>query len=392
MNVVDVVLAVALLTSAVRGWRRGALSQVFAFGGAGLGLFLGAVGAPGLAGMFVDTPGVRLALVTFAILMAAVLLGQLIGYLIGARLRVAAERSGARVADSTLGVAVGLVSLVVTLWLGGAILSQGPTAGLARQIQGSTILQAIDEALGPPPDVVGRAAAFLDQQGFPQVFAGLQGATAPPVAPPAGTSVEAAVVAGAPAMVQVEALGCGGVSSGSGFVVQPGFIVTNAHVVAGGDVVQVRDAGGTHDAVPIHVDADLDLAVLSSPSATSTPIAWADTPAERGTSGATLGYPGGQRELNVRPAAVRGRQEALGRDIYGRGVTSREILTLDVAVAPGDSGGPFVTDAGQVAGVVFAASTAGDGVGYALTTERVRPDVDAAIARNTAVPTGACRF
>lgn len=392
MNIVDLVLGLALVTSAVRGWRRGALSQVFAFGGAAVGLFAGAVGAPALAGMVVDTPGVKLALATFGILMLAVLVGQLLGYLIGARLRVAAERSGARVADSTMGVAVGLASLVVTLWLGGAILSQGPTAGLARQIQGSTILQTIDEALGPPPDVVGRAAAFLDQQGFPQVFAGLQGATAPPVAAPEGTSVEAAAVAGAPAMVQVEALGCGGVSSGSGFAVAPGFLVTNAHVVAGGDVVRVRDASGTHDAVPVHVDPELDLAVLSSPESTATPIAWTSAPADRGTSGATLGYPGGQRELNVRPAAVRGRQEAVGRDIYGRGVTSREILTLSAAVAPGDSGGPFVTEAGQVAGVVFAASTAGDGVGYALTAERVRPDVEAAVARNSAVPTGACRF
>ena len=42
--------------------------------------------------------------------------------------------------------------------------------------------------------------------------------------------------------------------------------------------------------------------------------------------------------------------------------------------------------------MVFAASTAGDGVGYALTAERVQPDIAQAIARNTPMPTGACRF
>lgn len=392
VNVVDLLLAGALGLAALRGWRRGALSQVFAFGGAAVGLVAGAVWAPSIASSFVDTPGVRLSLVTFGILVVGVLLGQLIGYLIGARLRVVAERSGAGTADQVLGIAVGLFSLVLSLWLAGSILAQGPTAGMARQIRGSTILAFIDDALGPPPDVFGRVAAYLDQQGFPQVFAGLQGATAPPVAPPAGAAVEAAAAAGIPATVQVEAVGCDGISSGSGFAVQQGFIVTNAHVVAGGEFVRVRDTSGTHDAVPIHVDPELDLAVLSSPSSTATPLPWASVPADRGDAGATLGHPGGQPELNVRPAAVRGRQEAVGRDIYGRGATTREILTLDAAVQPGDSGGPFVTQAGEIGGVVFAASTAGDGVGYALTAERVRPDVEAAIARNAQAPTGACRF
>jgi S1-C subfamily serine protease len=89
---------------------------------------------------------------------------------------------------------------------------------------------------------------------------------------------------------------------------------------------------------------------------------------------------------------VRSRQEALGRDIYGRSVTARDILTLSSSVRPGDSGGPFVTGAGRIGGIVFAASTADGGVGYALTAERVRPDVDAAIARNTPASTGPCRF
>ena len=392
VNLVDVVLGTMLLVAAVRGWRRGALSQVFAFGGAAIGLVLGAVFAPDIATEFIDTPGVRLSLITFGILVVALLVGQLLGYLVGARLRVAAERSGAGAADSVFGVLVGLVSLVLSLWLAGSILAQGPTAGLARQVRGSTVLGLIDETLGPPPDVFGRVAGYLDQQGFPQVFAGLQGATAPPVAPPSGEFVELAAAAGTPSTVQVESLGCDGVSAGSGFVTQPGFVVTNAHVIAGGEVIRVRDPGGTHDAVPIHVDPELDLAVLSVPNTTATPLPWASAPVDRGVAGATLGFPGGQRELNIRPAAVRGRQEALGRDIYGRSVTSREILTLEAAVAPGDSGGPFVTAAGEVGGVVFAASTAGEGVGYALTAERVQPDIAQAIARNTPMPTGACRF
>ncbi|HUG83167.1 MAG TPA: MarP family serine protease [Euzebya sp.] len=392
MNIVDLVLAGALVIAAVRGWRRGALSQVFAFGGAVVGLVVGGLVAPDLASQFVDRPGLSLSLTTIGILLALLTAGQTIGFLLGYRMRDAAHRNGVGVADSVVGVAVGAMVLLVTVWIAGSALAQGPSPALSRQLRDSTVLTALDEALPPPPDLFGRVAAYLDTQGFPQVFAGLGGATAPPVEPPGDTSVAAAAAAGTPATVQVEGLGCGGVSSGSGVAVQPGFIVTNAHVIAGAEVVNVRDAGGTHDAVAVHFDPDLDLAVLSVPTTTATTMPWASVPADRGTAGATLGYPGGQRQLNVRPAAVRGRQEALGRDIYGGRVTSRSILTLSSGVRPGDSGGPFVTEAGEIGGIVFAASTTDGEVGYALTAERVRPDVEAAIARNAAVPTEGCRY
>lgn len=393
MNAVDVVLLVMLAAAVFRGWRQGALSQVFAFGGAAGGLVAGGILAPVIAGELVDQPGVALALTTFGILIASVLAGQALGFVLGLRLRDAAHRSGVGPVDSVLGVGVGVAVLALSVWIAGSVLAQGPVPALARQVRGSTVLATIDEVLPTPPDLFGRVAAFLDTQGFPQVFAGLGGgSTAPPVEPPGEGAVAAAVAAGTPSTVQVEALGCGGVSTGSGVVVRDGFVVTNAHVVAGGEVLSVRDAAGTHDAVAVHVDPNLDLAVLSSPTATATPLPWASTPAERGTSGATLGFPGGQRELNVRPAAVRSREEALGRDIYGGSVTAREILTLEAGVRPGDSGGPFVTEAGEIGGIVFAAATADGDIGYALTAERVRPDVDAAIARNTTAPTGACRY
>lgn len=391
-NLLDFLLVAGFLVAAVRGARQGALAQVLTFGGAALGTIAGTALAPPVAAEFIGGPGPTLSLVTLGIVLGFLVLGQAVGFAAGLRLRMAAERAGHGSVDRAAGVVVGLGGLLIIVWLVGSALVQGPLPSVAHQIRNSHVIAVVDEVLPPPPDIVGRVGTFLDQQGFPQVFAGLGGATAPPVDPPTQGAVAAATQAGAPSTVQVQALGCGGISSGSGFVVAPGFVVTNAHVVAGGESLTVRDRAGTHEAVTIHVDPDLDLALVSSPGAVAPPIAWATTPADRGVQGATLGYPGGQRELNVRPAAVRSRIIALGRDIYGRGVSQREILTLSSAVAGGDSGGPFVTAAGQVAGVVFAASTSEGGVGYALTAEQVRPDVDAAIAANTAVPTGPCRF
>lgn len=393
MNQVDLVLLAALAWAAIRGFRQGAIAQVATFGGAGLGLLVGAVLAPRVASAIVAVPGGSLALLTLGILMAAVLIGQGLGFAVGWQLRRAATSLGVAPVDRTAGIGVGVAGVVVTVWLLGSLLAQGPWAGLARSVRDSRIVAAIDQALPAPPDVFSRVATYLDRQGFPQVFAGLgNGTLAPPVPLPADDAVRAAAAAGEPSTVQVQALGCGGISSGSGFVISPGFVVTNAHVIAGGEAVHVRDPAGEHDAVPVYIDPEVDVALLASPATAAPPIAWAEVPGERGTEGAVLGFPGGVRTMAVKPAAVRSRGPAVGRDIYGQGLVTREVLTLEADVRQGDSGGPFVTSQGRVAGVVFASAIAEEGIGYALAAEQVRPPLEEAMARNTPVPTGACRY
>lgn len=393
LNLLDFVLLGALVYALGRGYMQGAVSQVAAFGGAAAGLGLGAWLAPAAAGLFVDGPGATLSLLTLGMVIIAILLGQGIGFTIGLRLRRVAERAGIAPLDRAAGMGVGAAGLVVVVWLLGSMLAQGPVPELAQQVRGSRIVGLVDDVLPPAPDVVGRVGGYLDQQGFPQVFSGMGGGvTAPPVAPTSDEAVRLAAEAGRASTVQIQATGCGGRSFGSGFVTRAGFVVTNAHVIAGADGIVVRDTAGQHDAVAIHFDSQLDLAVLAAPNAQATPIGWVGTPADRGTEGATLGFPGGQRQLQPKAATVRGRGEAVGRDIYGGGLVTREVLTLAAPVQRGDSGGPFVTRAGAVGGVVFAADAAQPGTGYALTAERVRPDVEQAMARNTPVDTGACRF
>ena len=65
----------------------------------------------------------------------------------------------------------------------------------------------------------------------------------------------------------------------------------------------------------------------------------------------------------------------------------RDVYSLRGLVRPGNSGGPIVDSAGQVVGVVFAASVTDDDTGYALTADQV---ADAA-AEGRASDYRACR-
>ena len=109
----------------------------------------------------------------------------------------------------------------------------------------------------------------------------------------------------------------------------------------------------------------------------------------RGTTGAVLGYPGGGG-FDAKPAVVLARMNAIGRDIYGRGLVTRTIYQIQSVVRPGNSGGPLVQPDGSVAGVVFARSTTNDDIGFVLTSDTVRPKVASVEGRTAAVDTGGC--
>jgi S1-C subfamily serine protease len=92
----------------------------------------------------------------------------------------------------------------------------------------------------------------------------------------------------------------------------------------------------------------------------------------------------------VLAAAVAGRYEAVGRDIYGEDPVSREILELRAAIERGDSGGPLVLSDGTVGGIVFAEARTNPDVGYALSPTVVAETIAPGFGRIAAVDTGVC--
>ena len=70
--------------------------------------------------------------------------------------------------------------------------------------------------------------------------------------------------------------------------------------------------------------------------------------------------------------------QAEGRDIYGQGLTVRDVYEIQAIVRPGNSGGPLVEPDGEVVGVVFSRSTTNGDIGYALASPGVLSRVDRA--------------
>jgi S1-C subfamily serine protease len=394
MNWVDLVLLVLVAFSAVHGMRLGATMQIFSFGGFWLGLFLGALLAP----HFIDLVRGNLARTVVAVVVvfgAAGLLSAL-GRFIGARSSHALRRVRLGPVDATLGVAVAVVATLFIVWFTAILIENSSYTSLNAAIQRSRIVQAMDDLLPKPPVILSRVKSFLESEGFPVVFAGLAPQASAPVTLPANAQVRAAVVSAGSSTLEVEGEGCGFIQEGSSFVVAPGLVVTNAHVVAGVRHVVVIDDGRSRDATPVWFDPELDVAVLRVPGLTEAPLPVDGQLLGRGTSGVVLGYPGGG-PFTYGPAGITDAFEATGLDIYGQNTTNRQVYELDAVVRPGNSGGPLVASGdgpglpnGTVIGLVFARSTTDANVGYALAMGPVMNEVAKVEGSMTAVSTGNC--
>lgn len=396
-TIIDVLLAVLLGSYAVSGWRQGLLMSVASLvgflGGGALGMAL----LPRVLGSWtwaLDRPAISKALLILGVFALATS-GQVLLALLARRVRARMTARPVVTLDSLLGAIATMAAVAVLVWFVAGGL-RGVTSGpAARAIGESRVLQAIDSVV--PPQTGQLFAGFrqmLDRGGFPKVFEGLQAEPITPVAPPDGTITSApAVQAALGSVVKITgvAAACRQGQEGSGFVVAPGRVVTNAHVVAGlGEAsVRVRGTGPALRGRVVVFDPQRDLAVLAvtdlaAPALTQGPRL------EREALAVVAGFPL-DGPLRVDPARVRQRLTATGADIYGAPGVTREIYSLYTHVEPGNSGGPLLDAQGRLVGVVFAKSLDDDATGYALTLQEAGPVLDAAASASVPVPTGSCQ-
>ncbi|MGW9631146.1 MarP family serine protease [Agromyces sp. NPDC055520] len=384
--VLDVALVLVFIGAVVNGWRAGLLRTA-----AGLvGLVAAGVAAffvmPWVAGL-VPWPEWR---APAAIAAALVLLGAgtWLGAVIGRALRRGARAVKLGVLDRTLG-AVG--NLLVTAFVVALVASGVSAMGVpvvSPAIAGSRVLQGLD-AVTPAPTrtLLAQIRTATLGEGLPWLVDVLGGPTESPALPTFDVDdAELARAAASVVRVTGSAFQCGSTLSGSGFVVAPDRIVTNAHVVAGvtEPIVEAPGQPATPGRVVAFDEAN-DLALIAVDGLATPPLALA-TPAI-GQEVAVAGYPFGG-PLELRPANV---MASGPLTIQSGGSTStRDIVTLAADVDHGNSGGPVLTGDGEVAAVVFAKSESVDNVGFAIPVATLAPLADAAPGLDASVGSGSC--
>ena len=384
------VLAVAFI-AAISGWRSGALGSLLSFVGVLLGAIAGVLLAPHLVA-HISAPRAKLFAALFLIL-GLVVVGEVAGVVLGRAVRGAIHSNSVRFFDSLIGVAVQLVVVLVAAWLlATPLTSSSGQPNLAAAVRGSRVLAQVND-FAPEwlKTVPKRLSALLDTSGLPQVLEPFSRTPVVAVAAPDATLANDPVVASAePSVVKIRAIApsCQKVLEGSGFVLSPDRVMTNAHVVAGANSVTVEASGNPYDAAVVSYDPTVDIAILSVPNLPSGPLAFANTPVTSGTQAIVMGYPGGGGFVPT-PARIRELIELSGPDIYRSATVNREVYTVRASVEQGNSGGPLIDLNGQVLGVVFGAAVDDNDTGFVLTAKEVAAQL-AHIGDTAPVATGQC--
>jgi S1-C subfamily serine protease len=357
------------------------------------GLLLGGVAGIWMAPLALGdaAPSLWVSLGALFIVIVSASLGQAVFQYVGAKLRDRITWQPMRAVDAVGGSALSAVAVLLVSWALGVAVSGTRIGAITPLVRDSAILARVDRTL--PADSSKVLQAFNNVVGttlFPRYLE--------PFAPERIVAVKAGdprmltdpdVLASEASVVKVRgANGCGSGVEGTGFFYAPGRLMTNAHVVAGVTRPEVEVAGSSVVASVVLYDEDLDIAVLALPDSGVPHLAF-DTTAQPRDPVAVLGYPE-DGPYDVESGRIRSEQRLRSPDIYGEGTVLRQVYSLRGQIRPGNSGGPIVTSAGDVAGMVFAASVSDPDTGYALTAGQLAESAAAGVTRGSPVDTGTC--
>ncbi len=167
--------------------------------------------------------------------------------------------------------------------------------------------------------------------------------------------------------------------SGSGIILsEDGYIVTNAHVIDGAEMVKVVLYNEEeYEAVIVGSDKQTDIAVLKIEANNLVEAEFGDSSqVEIGETVYALGNPGG---LSLQSSFTDGMISGLNRVITtDDSIYSMTVLQTSAAINPGNSGGALINEYGQVIGITSSkiVSTDYEGIGFAIPTEQAKPIIE----------------
>ncbi|MFN8197907.1 MAG: MarP family serine protease [Nakamurella multipartita] len=384
------IVVLLVVAAAIAGYRQGFITAMFTL----VTAVAGAIVAIWLAPMVMDLVQDSTAKIAIGIacVIVEVGVGEIAGATVGGRSR--ARSAGGRLGvDRTLGLFGNALAVLLVIWLIAVPLAAVPFPWLSSAIRGSAVLGKVDEVIpSQAQDLSIRLREVFNGSGFPAILDPLAPTPNTAVDPPDQQVVAASGVAAAAnsiLKVRATAESCARRMEGTGFVIGPGKVLTNAHVVAGSDRAVVESADGNLRATVVLYDPQTDLAVLDVPDLSAPALPWAEQPAASGSDAVVAGFPL-DGPYTLVPARVRSVIQLRGPNIYSNATVTREVYTLRAQVQPGNSGGPLLAPDGSVLGVIFGAAIDETDVGFALTAAEVAPVVQAGLVDDTAASTQSC--
>jgi len=359
VQAIDLFVIGWLVTAAAIGLRRGLTAQVVALVGFGVGALLGSRIAPALL-----SGGGESSAWQPVIALAGAVIGGLLVQALAAPIATSLQRKllfgPIRSIDRIGGLIAGLALGLLATWMLAVAALYQPELGMRRIVQRSALLPTIVHAL--PQDTLMNALQRIDPLPILPGFSG----SSPPAPDPALTG-RPAVTSSTGSVLMVEGTACGLGIQGSGWVVRPGILATNAHVVAGEQDTAVEFNGRSLPATVVFVSAGEDIALLRVPGLTAKPLQPSHV---RGAAHVVLvGYPGGGPLVRA-PGGAGSPVTLLAPDAYGHGIGPRTTVPLRGPLRHGMSGGPVLDARGRVLAMMFAATRDGNG-GFAVPVNEV---------------------
>jgi len=171
-------------------------------------------------------------------------------------------------------------------------------------------------------------------------------------------------------VIRIETNTCDGRAVGTGILLSPRLVATVQHVVDGATSITLKRNGQVvGQGTVVGSDPARDVALVRSDRPISGHRFTLATRAPRlGEDVAAIGFP-----LALPLTVTRGSVSGTGRTIPIDGINRTRLVQTDAAVNPGNSGGPLMTDAGLVVGLVDLGTNEANGLAFAVSAQTAGP-------------------
>lgn len=383
LNWVDLIIVALLVGAIIWGMRVGIVIQACTATGFIIGLVVAGWLFPHLLRPIHDRTLITLININLVLIVA--FYTAIRGFDLGYKFHSSLARGKWHMAESGLGAIINIGVVLVLSWMLCSTIGRFPFEGLSNSANDAYLVQKMTDKLPPVPAILGEFNLIVDPNSSPYIF---EKVTQKSTKPYSLIEFEQATAKAQASTVRITSFGCGSIVSGSGFVVGPNLVATNAHVVAGVKRPIIKYNQRSYESVPILFDANKDFAILQVKGLPVPALKLAGEDVDVNTTVAVIGFPNGNKSTT--PGIVRNNLYLFGRNIYDLGVIQRNIYEVQTDVGQGSSGGPIVLPDGRVAGVIFAKSTIVDGYAYALTSQSLLKDIVQAKKSDRRISTGAC--